>query len=159
MIIIQTENLTKKFDDFLAVDHIQFSVEKGEIFGFLGPNGAGKTTTIKMLTTLLYPSEGSASIAGFDILKQRANVRENIGVVFQEPALDTELTGKENLDFHARMYGLAQETRKKRIMQVTHPCRFIRQKRCFSKALFRWHEKTVRNRSGSDAFPDRAFFR
>ncbi len=71
-----------------------------------------------MLTTLLYPTEGSASIAGFDILKQRANVRENIGVVFQEPALDTELTGKENLDFHARMYGLAQETRKKRIMQV-----------------------------------------
>jgi ABC-2 type transport system ATP-binding protein len=118
MIIIQTENLTKKFDDFLAVDHIQFSVEKGEIFGFLGPNGAGKTTTIKMLTTLLYPSEGSASIAGFDILKQRANVRESIGVVFQEPALDTELTGKENLDFHARMYGLGQETRKKRIMQV-----------------------------------------
>jgi ABC-2 type transport system ATP-binding protein len=118
MSIIETKNLTKKFDDFLAVDHITFSVEKGEIFGFLGPNGAGKTTTIKMLTTLLYPSDGSASIADFDILKQRANVRENIGVVFQEPALDTELTGKENLDFHARMYGLTQETRKKRITQV-----------------------------------------
>jgi ABC-2 type transport system ATP-binding protein len=118
MTIIQTENLTKQFDNFLAVDHIKFSVEKGEIFGFLGPNGAGKTTTIKMLTTLLYPSEGSASIAGYDILKQRANVRENIGVVFQEPALDTELTGKENLDFHARMYGLSPETRKKRITQV-----------------------------------------
>ncbi len=118
MNIIETENLTRKFDDFLAVDHIRFSVGKGEIFGFLGPNGAGKTTTIKMLTTLLYPSEGSASIAGFDILKQRANVRENIGVVFQEPALDTELTGKENLDFHARMYGLTPETRKKRITQV-----------------------------------------
>ncbi len=116
--IIQTENLTKTFDGCTAVDHIQFSVNKGEIFGFLGPNGAGKTTTIKMLTTLLYPSEGSASIAGFDILKQRANVRENIGVVFQEPALDTELTGRENLDFHARMYGLESETRKKRIQQV-----------------------------------------
>ena len=116
--IIQTENLTKTFDGYTAVDHIQFSVNKGEIFGFLGPNGAGKTTTIKMLTTLLYPSEGSASIAGFDILKQRANVRENIGVVFQEPALDTELTGRENLDFHARMYGLESETRKKRIQQV-----------------------------------------
>jgi ABC-2 type transport system ATP-binding protein len=118
MTIIQTENLTKQFDHFLAVDHIKFSVEKGEIFGFLGPNGAGKTTTIKMLTTLLFPSDGSASIAGYDILKQRAKVRENIGVVFQEPALDTELTGKENLDFHARMYGLIPETRKKRITQV-----------------------------------------
>jgi ABC-2 type transport system ATP-binding protein len=116
--IIETDDLTKKFDGFTAVNHIHFSVNKGEIFGFLGPNGAGKTTTIKMLTTLLYPSEGSASIAGFDILNQRACVRENIGVVFQEPALDTELTGKENLDFHARMYGLTQETRKKRILQV-----------------------------------------
>jgi ABC-2 type transport system ATP-binding protein len=118
MDIIATENLTKTFDGFTAVDHISFSVRKGEVFGFLGPNGAGKTTTIKMLTTLLYPTQGSASIAGFDILKQRANVRENIGVVFQEPALETELTGRENLDFHARMYGLSQEMRKKRILQV-----------------------------------------
>ncbi|HIH28268.1 MAG TPA: ATP-binding cassette domain-containing protein [Thermoplasmata archaeon] len=118
MSIIETQNLTKKFDNYFAVDHIKFSVEKGEIFGFLGPNGAGKTTTIKMLTTLLHPSDGSATIAGFDILKQRAKVREHIGVVFQEPALDTELTGKENLDFHARMYGLTQETRKKRITEV-----------------------------------------
>ncbi len=118
MSIIETKNLTKKFDDFIAVDHVKFSVEKGEIFGFLGPNGAGKTTTIKMLTTLLYPSEGSATIAGYDILNQRSNVREHIGIVFQEPALDTELTGKENLDFHARMYGLTQDVRKKRITQV-----------------------------------------
>jgi len=118
MDIITTENLTKTFDKFIAVDHISFSVRKGEIFGFLGPNGAGKTTTIKMLTTLLYPTEGSATIAGFDILKQRAEVRKNIGVVFQEPALDTELTGRENLDFHARMYGLTQEIRKKRVIKL-----------------------------------------
>lgn len=118
MDIIVTENLTKTFDGFTAVDHVKFSVKEGEIFGFLGPNGAGKTTTIKMLTTLLYPTEGSASIAGFDILKQRAMVRENIGVVFQEPALDTELTGRENLDFHARMYGLPPDKRKKRIGDV-----------------------------------------
>lgn len=118
MDIIATENLTKAFDGFTAVDHVSFSVKKGEVFGFLGPNGAGKTTTIKMLTTLLFPSEGSATIAGFDIMKQRANVRESIGVVFQEPALETELTGRENLDFHARMYGLSQEMRKKRILQV-----------------------------------------
>jgi ABC-2 type transport system ATP-binding protein len=116
--IITTNNLTKSFDGFTAVDHLCFSVRKGEVFGFLGPNGAGKTTTIKMLTTLLYPTEGSATIAGYDILRQRANVREHIGVVFQEPALETELTGRENLDFHARMYGLSAEKRKERILQV-----------------------------------------
>jgi ABC-2 type transport system ATP-binding protein len=118
MDIIATKNLTKTFNEFTAVNHISFSVKKGEIFGFLGPNGAGKTTTIKMLTTLLHPTDGSARIAGFDVLTQRADVREHIGVVFQEPALDTELTGRENLDFHARMYGLSQETRKKRITQM-----------------------------------------
>lgn len=118
MDIITTESLTKIFDKFIAVDHVSFSVRKGEIFGFLGPNGAGKTTTIKMLTTLLYPTEGTATIAGFDILKQRAEVRKNIGVVFQEPALDTELTGRENLDFHARMYGLTTELRKKRVIKL-----------------------------------------
>jgi len=118
MDIIKTENLTKTFDGFTAVDHISFSVQKGEIFGFLGPNGAGKTTTIKMLTTLLYPTEGAAAITGFDIVTARDEVRENIGIVFQEPALDTELTGKENLDFHARVYGLSREQRKKRINEV-----------------------------------------
>jgi len=118
MDIITTENLTRTFDKFIAVDHVSFSVRKGETFGFLGPNGAGKTTTIKMLTTLLYPTEGTATIARFDILKQRAEVRKNIGVVFQEPALDTELTGRENLDFHARMYGLTTESRKKRVIKL-----------------------------------------
>lgn len=118
MDIITTENLTKKFDDFTAVDNISFSVKKGEIFGFLGPNGAGKTTTIKMLTTLLYPTKGSAKVASFDIIKERDKVRKNIGVVFQDPALDTELTGQENLDFHARMYGLSKDERKERIKEV-----------------------------------------
>ncbi len=118
MEIIKTKDLTKKFNDFTAVDHVSFSVKKGEIFGFLGPNGAGKTTTIKMLTTLMYPTEGSARLAGFDVIKERNNIRKNIGIVFQDPALDTELTGKENLDYHARMYGLNKETRKKRIKDV-----------------------------------------
>jgi len=116
--IIKTNNLTKKFNDFTAVDDISFSVSKGEIFGFLGPNGAGKTTTIKMLTTLLNPTDGTADIAGHDIIKKRDNVRKNIGIVFQEPALDTELTGRENLDFHARMYGMDRDKRKKRISDV-----------------------------------------
>ena len=118
MDIIKTDNLTKKFDKLTAVDDISFSVKKGEIFGFLGPNGAGKTTTIKMLTTLLHPTHGSAEIAGFDIQKQRDNVRKNIGVVFQEPALDIDLTGYENLDYHARMYGFERSKRKERINEV-----------------------------------------
>jgi ABC-2 type transport system ATP-binding protein len=116
--IIKTKDLTKKFGDLTAVDNVSFSVKKGEIFGFLGPNGAGKTTTIKMLTTLLNPTQGSAKIVDFDIKKQRDDVRKNIGVVFQEPALDTELTGEENLEYHARMYGLDKDKRKSRIDDV-----------------------------------------
>jgi len=116
--IIKTENLTKKFNGFTAVDNISFKVKKGEIFGFLGPNGAGKTTTIKMLTTLLHPTSGIAEVAGYNVYKNKDTVRQNIGIVFQEPALDTELTGKENLDFHARMYALNKEKRKNRIDEV-----------------------------------------
>lgn len=116
--IITTNGLTKTFNELVAVDDVSFSVNKGEIFGFLGPNGAGKTTTIKMLTTLLSPTKGSAVIASFDIAKQRDKVRQNIGVVFQEPALDTELTGRENLDYHARMYGIEREKRQTRIDDV-----------------------------------------
>ena len=111
MDIIKTDNLTKKFNDLTAVDNISFSIKEGEIFGFLGPNGAGKTTAIKMLTTLLMPTKGTAHVAGYDIVKQRDNVRKSIGVVFQEPALDSELTGAENLEYHARMYGLNRKQR------------------------------------------------
>jgi len=118
MSIIEVKNLTKKFNGFTAVDHISFNVEEGEIFGLLGPNGAGKTTTIKMLTTLLRPTEGKATVCGYDILKQRDEVRSSIGIVFQEPALDNRLTGRENLDFHARLYGLDKKTRQKRIEEV-----------------------------------------
>ncbi len=118
MKIIKTEKLTKKFNNFTAVNEISFTVEKGEIFGFLGPNGAGKTTTIKMLTTLLNPTKGRAEIVGNDVKKDRSKVRRNIGVVFQEPALDTELTGRENLDFHARIYAIDKEKRDSRINEV-----------------------------------------
>ena len=118
MEIIKTKDLTKSFKDLTAVDTISFTVQKGEIFGFLGPNGAGKTTTIKMLTTLLHPTNGTAEIAGHDIIKKRDDVRKSIGVVFQEPALDTELTGVENLDFHARMYGIPKKKRDERINEV-----------------------------------------
>lgn len=118
MNIITVTDLTKKFNGLVAVNNISFSVKKGEIFGFLGPNGAGKTTTIKMLTTLLNPTRGTATIADYDINKKRDQVRQNIGVVFQEPALDTELTGEENLEYHARMYGLSRDKRKNRIEEV-----------------------------------------
>ncbi len=118
MDIIKTEKLTKKFDGLTAVDNISFSVKEGEIFGFLGPNGAGKTTTIKMLTTLLNPTSGSAEVAGFNIINEKNDVRKKVGVVFQDPAIDFNLTGRENLDFHARVYALDRETRKKRMEEV-----------------------------------------
>jgi len=118
MLTIETKNLTKEFNGLKAVDNISFGVEEGEIFGLLGPNGAGKTTTIKMLATLLKPTKGEAKVCGFDILRERDELRNSIGIVFQEPALDNRLTGFENLDFHARLYGLDSKTRKKRVQEV-----------------------------------------
>ena len=118
MAIIEARGLTKRFNGLVAVDHIDLDVGEGEIFGFLGPNGAGKTTTIKMLTTLLKPSEGEAKVCGYDVVKQPDLVRRSIGVVFQEPALDDQLTGRENLDFHARLYGLNRREREERIEEV-----------------------------------------
>jgi len=115
---ITVENLTKKFEDVTAVDGISFSVPPGEIFGLLGPNGAGKTTTINMLSTLLRPTSGNAKIGPFDVSKERDDVRKSIGVVFQETALDGKLTGRENLEFHAMMYGLRKDERKKRVDEV-----------------------------------------
>jgi ABC-2 type transport system ATP-binding protein len=115
---ITVENLTRKFEDLVAVDNISFTVKSGEIFGLLGPNGAGKTTIINMLTTLLMPTAGTAHVAGHAVLSERNEVRRSIGVVFQEPALDTNLTGRENLDFHAMMYGLGKRERDERISRV-----------------------------------------
>jgi len=115
---IRIEGLTRRFDALVAVDHVSFAVKKGEIFGLLGPNGAGKTTIINMLTTLLRPSEGSATVAGHDVAAERDEVRRAIGVVFQEPALDANLTGRENLDFHAMMYGMDRDDRQQRIAAV-----------------------------------------
>ena len=118
MIVIEVKNLTKKFNGLTAVDHISFEVKKGGLFGLLGPNGAGKTTTINMLSTLLTPTSGCAKVCGYDIVKERDEVRRNIGIVFQEPALDNKLTGRENLEFHAMMYGMNKEERKRRIKEV-----------------------------------------
>ena len=117
---IEVRDLTKRYrgNGFAAVDHVSFSVENGEIFALLGPNGAGKTTTIKILTTLLKPTSGTAKIAGFDVSKDKDSVRKSIGIVFQEPSLDWRLTGRENLDFHARIYGIGRREREERIEEV-----------------------------------------
>jgi ABC-2 type transport system ATP-binding protein len=113
--IIEAKGLTKVFNGSLtAVDHVDFGVKKGEIFGFLGPNGAGKTTTIHMLTTVLKPTEGSASVLGFDIEKQSTNVRNVIGVVPQEYTADEDLTGSENVLLCADLYGIRRDAAKER---------------------------------------------
>lgn len=116
MYSIQIKNLVKQFNKTtVAVNDISFDVKKGECFGLLGPNGAGKTTTLNILSTLLPPTSGTAHVAGYDVTKDKSNVRRNIGMVFQEPALDSRLTGRENLEFHAMMYGVDAKTRKERI--------------------------------------------
>ena len=112
MALIKVEQLTKKFDDLIAVDAIDFSIARGEIFGFLGPNGAGKTTTLSILSTLLKPTSGKAYVNGFDVEHQKSEVRRSIGVVFQDPTLDEELTARENMDIHGRLYGMKQRREK-----------------------------------------------
>jgi ABC-2 type transport system ATP-binding protein len=116
--IIETFNLTKEFNGLKAVNNVNIKIEQGEIFGLLGPNGAGKTTFISMLCTLLKPTSGTAKVNGFDIIKQQHNVRKSIGIVFQDPSLDNRLTGRENLEMHAGLYGIAKSERKKRIEEV-----------------------------------------
>ncbi|EHQ36393.1 ATP-binding cassette domain-containing protein [Methanoplanus limicola] len=115
---IELKEITKIFGDLTAVDNVSFSVKKGELFGLLGPNGAGKTTIINMLTTLLLPTSGKAEIEGYDIVKKPDDVRRNIGIIFQEPSLDIGLTGWENLEFHAMMYSINADERKRRIKEV-----------------------------------------
>ena len=116
--IITVENLVKKFGDLVAVDNISFTVAPGEIFGFLGPNGAGKTTTINILCTLSKPTSGRAVINGFDVVHQQSQVRQSIGLVFQDPSLDERLSGLQNLRFHAMVYHVPASVREQRIEQM-----------------------------------------
>jgi ABC-2 type transport system ATP-binding protein len=115
---IRVEQLSRMFNDLIAVDHISFEIEKGEIFGLLGPNGAGKTTTLSMLATMLKPTSGSATVNGIDIEQDEDGVRKSIGIVFQDQSLDEELTAWENMDFHGRMYRIPGEVRRKRIIEL-----------------------------------------
>jgi ABC-2 type transport system ATP-binding protein len=117
---IETRGLTKRYrdEDLLAVDDLHLAIPTNTIYALLGPNGAGKTTTISMLTTLITPTEGSATIAGFDIVKQASAVRSRIGVTFQEIVLDPDLTGRESLDFHGRLYNMPKARRTAKIEEL-----------------------------------------
>ncbi len=116
--ILVTEGLTKKFGDFLAVDHVDFAVEEGEVFGLLGPNGAGKTTTISMLTGIIPPTAGTARVGGFDLRQDLSEVKKINGLVPQELALYPALSARANLNFFGRIYGLQGKALRQRVDDV-----------------------------------------
>jgi ABC-2 type transport system ATP-binding protein len=134
---IDVRNIVKRFGDFTAVNGISFAVEEGEIFGLLGPNGAGKSTLIRMLVTLLPPTEGTALINGFDITKQSDEVRRAIGVIPQAMTSDLELSVEENLLIYAKLYGVPREKRTRLIPELLE-----------SVELLQWRDKQVKNLSG-----------
>jgi len=116
--IIRIENLTKKFGNFVAVDHLNLGIEEGEILGLLGPNGAGKTTAILMLATVIRPTEGTAAVGDYDIRKNPEKVRELLGIVFQEPKMLWVSTTWDIVNWHAKVCGLSKEERKRRVKEV-----------------------------------------
>jgi ABC-2 type transport system ATP-binding protein len=118
MDVIEASNLVKRFGELEAVKGVSFSVKEGEIFGFLGPNGAGKTTTINILCTLLKPTDGQAKVNGRDVVKERSQVRQSIGLVFQEPTLDDYLTAEQNLRFHGYAYGIPKNVLEPRLKEL-----------------------------------------
>jgi len=118
MDVIEASNLVKRFGELEAVKGVSFSVKEGEIFGFLGPNGAGKTTTINILCTLLKPTGGQAKVNGYDVVKERSQVRQSIGLVFQEPTLDDYLTAEQNLRFHGYAYGIPKNVLEPRLKEL-----------------------------------------
>lgn len=120
-IAIETQGLTKRYDeDVLAVDGVDLTIPTNNIYALLGPNGAGKTTTVSLLTTLIEPTAGKAKIAGFDVVKQASQVRSRIGVTFQEIVLDPDLTGRESLDFHGRLYNMSKPKREAKMKELLH---------------------------------------
>lgn len=137
MDMIEVENLIKKFGDFEAVKGISFTVRKGEIFAFLGPNGAGKTTTVHILTTLLKPTAGKARVGGLDVVRDAKDVRKKIGIVFQDPSIDRDLTAYENMLIHGGVYGLTSAKLKEKIRELL---KFVE--------LWDFKDKLVRNFSG-----------
>src|ERR1700726_3937842 len=118
MSAIEVDGLTKRFGTFVAVDHVRFNVEEGEIFGLLGPNGAGKSTLIRMLTTLVPPTEGTACVNGFDVQKNANDVRQCIGVIPQAMTSDLDLSAEENMSIFAKLYGIPREKRRRVIGEL-----------------------------------------
>jgi len=116
--MIQTENLSKKFNDFLAVDQVNLDVESGEVLALLGPNGAGKTTTLRMLTSVLRPTNGWARVAGFDVVNQAAQVRASVGILTEQHGLYGRMTAEEYLDFFGQVYRMETATRRKRTNEL-----------------------------------------
>jgi ABC-2 type transport system ATP-binding protein len=139
--IIQVSDLTKRYGEILAVDHINFEITKGEVFGFLGPNGAGKTTTIRMLTGLSKPTEGKASIGGLDINSEIVQIKKHIGVVPEISNLYDELSAFDNLLFMAQLYGVPKSVRKEKAEELLKTFRLYERKdspfRTFSRGMKR----------------------
>ena len=118
MHIVEVEHLAKSFGQLRAVEDVSFQVPEGELFAFLGPNGAGKTTTINMLCTLMAPTAGHATVNGYDVVTQRKDVRNSIGLVFQDPTLDEYLTAEQNLRFHAYAYRVPRQECERRLTEL-----------------------------------------
>ena len=144
---MKTFNITKKFGDFTAVDHINLEI-KQEVFGLLGPNGAGKTTLTRMLTTILLPTEGTATVAGADIIHEANKVRERIGVVTQASTLDNELSALENMNLYGKYYGIPRKQRQERIKELLKVVGLQDRDHNPRPKLFRRHETAPRNCKG-----------
>ena len=135
--VVIVENLVKKFKDITAVDGVSFKVRRGEIFALLGPNGAGKTTTIHIIATLLKPTSGRVTVGGYDVCREPNMVRKKIGIVFQDPSLDNQLSAYDNMYIHGRLYGLKGRELREKIMELLE---FVE--------LKEFAHKVVRNFSG-----------
>ena len=132
---VKVRGLTKRFGDFVAVDNIDLTIKKGEIFGFLGPNGAGKSTTIKMLCGLLLPTGGNGSVGGFDIMKESEEIKKNIGYMSQKFSLYDDLTVEENINFFSGIYGVLKNRRKERMEWVLEMANLKDRKSAITKTL------------------------
>ncbi|HNZ62386.1 MAG TPA: ABC transporter ATP-binding protein, partial [Paludibacteraceae bacterium] len=140
--VIEVQNLTKKFGDFTAVDHISFEVYKGEIFGFLGANGAGKTTAMRMLCGLLPPTSGKGLVAGFDIHTQSEEVKRNIGYMSQKFALYEDLKVWENIRLYGGIYGVPEDEIIKKTDELLKRLGFEKERNSFVKSLpLGWKQK------------------
>jgi len=140
--VIDVKDLTKRFGDFTAVDHISFDVKQGEIFGFLGANGAGKTTAMRMLCGLSIPSSGMASVAGFDVYKHTEDIKKNIGYMSQKFSLYEDLTIKENMQFYGGIYGMSDQSIKDKTEFILHHLQITKEQNKLVKSLpLGWKQK------------------